>query len=324
MLVFLAPDKARLDDLRQAARDYLAWRSIEAEKETLNLDNFQRKQAETKRAQFDEAVVQRVSESFTWVLVPSQTTSDTTVTWDESRVGGPDPLAVRVSRKLRNDESLITEYSGTRLRMDLDRVPLWRGDHVGLKQLWNDYSQYLYLPRLRDRAVLLDAIRDGVAMLTWNPDTFAYAGAFDEASGRYAGLVAGQHAVVVLDGVSVLVRPEFAAQRIEEERQPAGGHEDKGNGATDSTRRSGPDAEPVGKRVPTRFYGRISLKPVRMLRDLGDIAEAVVGQLEHADAAVTITVEIEATAEKGFGDDVRRTISENAHTLKLETYGFED
>ena len=63
-------------------------------------------------------------------------------------MGGPEPLAVRVSKKLRNEEALITEYSGARLRMDLDRVPLWRGDHVTLKQLWSDYSQYLYLPRL--------------------------------------------------------------------------------------------------------------------------------------------------------------------------------
>ena len=94
--------------------------------------------------------------------------------------------------------------------MDLDRVPLWRGDHVGLKQLWSDYSQYLYLPRLRDSAVLLEAVRDGVALLTWNPDTFAYASAFDETTGRYVGLVAAVSPSVTLDGASVVVRPDVA------------------------------------------------------------------------------------------------------------------
>jgi hypothetical protein len=39
---------------------------------------------------------------------------------------------------------------------------------------------------------------------------------------------------------------------------------------------------------------------------------------------VTITVEIEATAQGGFGDDVRRTVSENARTLKFETHEFEE
>ncbi|MGI8984183.1 MAG: ATP-binding protein, partial [Acidimicrobiales bacterium] len=141
MLVFLAPDKARLEELRQAVRDYLAWRSIDVEKETLNLDNFQGRQAETKRGEFDGAVSQRIGETFAWVLLPSQTTDDPTVTWEETRVNGPDPLAVRVGKKLRGEEALISDYSGVRLRMDLDRVPLWRGDHVRLKQLWSDYSQ---------------------------------------------------------------------------------------------------------------------------------------------------------------------------------------
>lgn len=58
-----------------------------------------------------------------------------------------------------------------------------------------------------------------------------------------------------------------------------------------------------------------------MLRDLGDIADAIVGQLGRA--SVTIVVEIEATADEGFSDDVRRTVSENARTLKFQTQEFE-
>ena len=45
---------------------------------------------------------------------------------------GQEPIPVRVSRKLALEEGLITEYSGARLRMDLDRVPLWPDDHVGV------------------------------------------------------------------------------------------------------------------------------------------------------------------------------------------------
>jgi predicted AAA+ superfamily ATPase len=326
MLVFLAPDTARLVELRQAVREFLAWKSIEAEKETLNLDNFQTKQAETKRGQFDEAVNQRVGETFAWVLLPSQTSSDPEVAWEETRVSGQDALAARVSKKLRNDEGLITEYSGTRLRMDLDRIPLWRADHVGLKQLWSDYSQYLYLPRLRDCAVLLDAVRQGVALLTWNPDTFAYASAFDEANGRYIGLVGGQHAAVVMDAASVLVKPECASRQVDAEHVPSGtdrGEQPsrKGAEAAAGGGQPGADSEPG---APTRFYGRISLEPVRMLRDLGEIAEAIVAQLGRADADIKITVEVEARATEGFPDEVRRTVSENARTLKFESHEFED
>jgi len=330
MLVFLAPDRSRLAELRQGVRDYLAWRSIDAEKETLNLDNFQRKQAETKKVHFDDVVTQRIGETFAWVLVPSQSASDPTVTWDETRVSGPDPLAVRVGTRLRAEEALITEYSGVRLRMDLDRVPLWRGDHVGLKQLWSDYSQYLYLPRLRDSAGLLDAVRSGIGLLTWNADTFAYASAFDEESGRYGGLVGGENGAVVLDATSILVRPAVAARQLEEESQGEAGSTgvvEKGARQGSTEHRVGgdgpspvPSPQPV---TPKRFYGRVTVEPLRMLRDLGDIADAIVAQLGRADAAVTITVEIEATADQGFSDDVRRAVSENARTLKFETHEFE-
>jgi len=75
---------------------------------------------------------------------------------------------------------------------------------------------------------------------------------------------------------------------------------------------------------PRRFYGRVSLEPVRLLRDLGDVADAIVGQRGRADAEVTISVEIEATTDTGSGDDLRRTVGENARTLKSETHEFED
>lgn len=326
MLVFLAPDQARLAELRQAVREFLAWKSIEAEKEALNLDNFQSKQAETKRIQFDEAVEQRIGETFAWVLVPSQTPAEPSVTWEESRVSGPDALAVRVGKKLLSDEALITAYSGARLRMDLERVPLWRGDHVGLKQLWSDYTQYLYLPRLKDSAVLLDAVRSGVALLTWAPDTFAYASAVDEETGRYSGLVGGQHAAVMLDPTSVLVRPDVAARQLAAERSitqaPSSELDEPPGEATALGGRAGGGGAPPSR--PRRFYGRISLEPVRMLRDLSDIADAIVGQLGKADADVTITVEVEATSDEGFSEDVRRTVSENARTLKFEIHEFED
>ena len=328
MLVFLAPDKTRLGELRQAVSDYLAWRSIDAEKETLNLDNFQRKQAETKKTHFDDVVAQRIGETFVWVLLPSQSSNDPKVTWEETRVSGPEPLAVRVAKKLHTEEALITAYSGVRLRMDLDSVPLWRGDHVGLKQLWSDYSQYLYLPRLRDSSVLLDAVRSGISLLTWNPETFGYASAFDEETGRYSGLVGGENAAVLLDAMSVLVKPEVASRQMADDRAQvvsAAGEKTGERIPAGTTDRD--SADPVGQPAepskPTRFYGRVSLEPVRLLRDMGDVAEAIVQQLGQAGASVSITVEIEATSSAGFGDDVRRTISENARTLKFVTQEFE-
>jgi hypothetical protein len=89
-----------------------------------------------------------------------------------------------------------------------------------LKQLWGENSQYLYLPRLLNSAVLLDAVRSGVALLTWSPDWFGYASAFSEDTGRYSGLVGGQHAAVVLDATSVVVKPDVASKQMKEDARP--------------------------------------------------------------------------------------------------------
>jgi predicted AAA+ superfamily ATPase len=317
MLVFLAPDRSRLEELRDATRHWLAWRSIDEEREELGLDPWGVKQVETKVRQFEEMIAARIGETWQWLLAPSQPAADPTaaMTWEETRLSGPDPIAVRASRRLISEEGLITEYSGVRLRMDLDRVPLWpeEADHIGLAQLWDTYARYLYLPRLRDTAVLVEAVRSGISSLTWEDDTFAYAAAHDEASRRYLGLVAGQLGDVVLDGSALLVKPAPAAAQLSAGPGPGSG---PGSGPG-----PGPGSETED---PTRFYGRVTLEPVRLLRDVGQIAEALVSHLNGpAGSRVSITVEIQAEADDGFPEGVRRTVSENARTLRFETSEFE-
>ena len=220
-LVFLAADRTRLGELEQAVREYLAWKSIETERETLNLDAFQANQARTKREQAEETIERRLPETYQWLLVPGQADPQAALEWQETRLQGQDPLAVRAAKKLKNDGLLITQYAGTLLRLELDRVPLWRGDHVSLKQLAEDFALYLYLPRLTDAEVLLGAIRDGVGLLTWQQETFAYAEGWDAEQQRYRGLRAGQIGSVTLEGESVLVKPEVAARQLAEDQARA-------------------------------------------------------------------------------------------------------
>ena len=165
-LVFLAADKTRLQDLDEAARNYLAWESILAEKVALNLTPQQVKQAETQRVAADSAVTARIPEVYHWLLVPVQKSPQEAVEWQAFRLpSGHDALAVRASKKLRNDELLLTGFAGTRLKMELDRVPLWRNNHVAVKQLAEDFARYVYLPRLKDSAVLVGAVRDGLGLV---------------------------------------------------------------------------------------------------------------------------------------------------------------
>jgi len=333
-LVFLAADKTRLQDLDEAARKFLAWDSILDEKLELNLDPQQVKQAETQRASADSVVTARLPETYQWLLVPAQATPQSPVTWQPLRLTGSDALAVRASKKLRNDELLLTAFGPSRLRMELDRVPLWRGQQVAVKQLAEDFARYLYLPRLTSPAVLVEAIQGGVALLTWTQDSFAYAESYDEAAGRYRGLRAAQNITLSEANLAgLLVHPDAA--QAQQAATPGGGKvpgtgplPDGGSRGTNtggSTKgNEGGSVPPALAVKPKRFHGSVKLDPRRAGRDAGKISEEVIAHLAGLlDANVTVTLEIEASVPGGVPDHVVRTVTENSRTLKFTSQGFE-
>jgi hypothetical protein len=232
--------------------------------------------------------------------------------------------------------------AGTILRFEIDKVPLWRGNYVGVKQLVDDFAKYLYLPRVKNAQVILDAIQDGVSRLTWSQDTFAYADYYDDAADRYRGIEVGRRPTVQLTSTSVVVKPEVAASQIEKDSAPptttalGGG---TGSGATTTapttvTGHAGTRAETgtgdgddrKQSKAPTlrRFHGSVKIDATRLSRDVDVIASSVVQHLAGLlDAKVTITMEIEAELPSGTPDHIVRTVTENCRTLKFESSGFE-
>jgi len=333
-LVFLAADKTRLQDLDEATRRYLAWESILAEKVTLNLDPQQVKQAEAQKAAADGVVTARLPETYQWLLVPVQRTPQAAIEWQALRLSGQDALAVRASKKLKSDELLITGFAATRLRMEMDRVPLWRGDHVAIKQLFEDFARYLYLPRLKNSSVLVGAIRDGLALLTWMQDTFAFADSFDESAGRYRGLRGGQ--IVSLadsDTTGLLVKGDIACKQMDAEsvKPTVGGSPAGPTVGSEETTVPGTGASPDGVPAPApamaqpkRFHGTVTLDATRVGRDASRIADEVIAHLSGlVGAEVKVTLEVEAVIPAGAPDHVVRTVTENSRTLKFTSQGFE-
>jgi predicted AAA+ superfamily ATPase len=326
-LVFLAADKTRLQDLDEAVRKYLAWVSILADKETLDLSPFQVRQAETQKQAADAAVMARLPETYQWVLVPEQKTPAAAVEWNALRLTGTDALAVRASKKLRNEELLVTTLGSTVLRKHLDEVPLWRGDHVAVRQLVEDFARYLYLPRLVGPEVLVKAIRDGVALLTWQTDTFAYAESYDETVGRYRGIRGGQLITLGADDPGLIVKADVARRQLESEApEPARGVGGEIPSPTRQAPVSASDAEPAaGTRLrPRRFHGTVRLDPARVGRDAGRIAEEVIAHLAgQPGAEVTVILEIDARLPGGVDEHTVRVVTENSRTLKFTNHAFE-
>ena len=322
-LTFLAADKVRLQDLQEAIRRYLAWASILNDKIDLNLDPHQVRQAENQRDAANGAVEAQLPETYCWVMVPTQANPSAEVRWQASRLSGSDHLAVRAGRKLSRDEHLIGKLGATIVRKALDDVPLWRGNdnHVPVRTLVDDFAQQLYLPRLAGPGVLVEALRSGVATLTWELDTFAYAESFDDQDGRYPGLLAGAQVALSADDSGVIVKSTAAQNQLKQEvedDEPSAPEEDPAEQSPSET------SEPTPQ-LHRRYHGTVRLDPTRAGRDASLIAEEVIAHLVGLSGAdVTVTIDIEAKLPEGASEHIVQTVTENGRTLKFEPgSGFE-
>jgi hypothetical protein len=174
--------------------------------------------------------------------------------------------------------------------------------------------------------VLLQAVRDGLGLLTWSQDSFAYADSFDETAGRYRGLRCGQIVNVTEDNLSrLLVRPEVALAQQQAETLPVTipPAEPIAPGGVEEPKPGEPTPEPEARR-PGRFHGSVALDPTRVGRDAGRVADEVIAHLAGlVGASLKVTLEIDAEIEAGAPENVVRTVTENSRTLKFTSHGFE-
>jgi hypothetical protein len=212
----------------------------------------------------------------------------------------------------------------------MDRVPLWRGNHALVKQLADDFARYLYLPRLRDREVLAEAIAGGLGLISWTQDSFAYADGWDEQNQRYRGLQVGRRIKINIDGDGLLVKACVAAPQLAEQQQPADPSKPAGNGhrEPDSEEKietpaaSSTQPEPPPAR---RYHGSVSIDPLRIGRDVAAVADEIVQHLtKQPGAKVEVTLEIRAEIANGAPEDIVRTVCENSRKLKFASFDFEN
>ncbi len=340
MLGFLAPDREATEGLKQETRRFLAWRSVVRDHEALNLDANQRREAAEGEKGSDETVRLRFDEAYRWLLAPTQHVVNGdlgALEWDASRAtGSGDSILTRVSRRMRGSEQLIVEWSPALLKMELDRW-FWKErshapvNHVSVKTVWDALSAYCYLPRLRDQAVFVAAIQDGLA----GGEYFGYATGVS-AEGRFEGLTFGAPAAAIyVDAASVLVKPDAARAQIGAEASDsaatAARDTDTGAAKPGGSPAAGggePGVKPTAgraPRAPRRFFGSVEIDPDRAGRDMGRVAEEVLQHLTTLPGGkITVTVDIQAELPGGVSDDVRRAVDENCRTLRFKSQGFEE
>lgn len=333
-LLFLAPDRTRLDDLKKAVKLYLAWKSICNDRVALNLDAYQTNQAEGKKRSGYDTIKLQLTETFVWILTPFQEIGNTDIHWDESKMNGSNQEVFlnRILKKLTTQSLIYSSFSAVELRDYLDKIPLWRGNDVPLRQLREDFAKYLYLPKLITSDLLRQAIESGVSLVSWRQDSFAHAQAFDQENNRYRALRAGVSLIVSLDSADLLVKPGTAFQQIEaerkeaEERKKKEGEEQKGPQYPPTPHDSKKQVEdfPTPPVIKTRFFSHVETDATRFFRTTDDIEKEMLKHLMNMKGTnIKITIHIEADNNEGFSSDIERTLRENGRTLGFGEVEFD-
>lgn len=321
-LIFLVAEKTRMQELDEALRRFLAWSSISDETVTLNLTPHLVKQTQAQLADAQRAVESRIPEVYKMMLVPSQSSPIEPVKLNGIRATGGESIFHACAKKLVNDELMISRFAGSRLKMELDRVPLWKDDRVQVSELAEYFARYTYLPRLTHPKVLFEAVEDGVKQTTWLEDGFAYADSYDSSAKRYVGLKAGQ-AIIVTEGTrGLLVKSDVAKIQLDLEAINIPSTSPSGTPAPLT-----PGKVPASGKIhkqPTFFHATATMDGHRSLMKIGKIDENVLAHLSSIPGAeVKITYTLEVTVPTGIPDNTLRTVNENAKSLKIDTHGFE-
>ena len=332
-LAFLAADSIRLQDLEKAVSLRLAWESILDEKEELDLPPHQVKQAQSQFEYAKGAVVERIRETYRWLLVPKQQIKQPDMEWRRIQLQGRDSLARQISERMIKDELLVTSLAGTRLRMEMDRIPLWRGDHVAIQQLVEDFARYPYLPMLKNSEVLLEAIRKGLSMMMWEQDSFAYAESYNDEAKRYRGLRAGSYQALAESDTGLLVRPQIARNQMDAEAASADtttddikdDRDEKPENWTTLTKPARGASGPDEQRKAKKYHGMVMLDHARVGPVASKIADEVIVHLTTVPGSdVKLTLHIEAKMPQGVSKHIERIVLENSRILNFEDSSFED
>jgi predicted AAA+ superfamily ATPase len=322
-LLFLAADHAVLSRLKDAAATALAWGSIvdDVKEARLTIDNLQQKQAEKEFKSAEEVLPRIARECYKWLLCPVQETptapKPTVEAFPLNTAGGS--FGGEIERVCLDNELVISTWSPIHLRTMLKEL-YWKDGAIAANAagFFEDTLRYLYLPRLRNRDVLGQAIRSGAASRDFF-GTASYGQAEDKLEGFYLG-----NGNVVFDDTLLLIEP--AAARAYEEAHRLAPPQPK-PGPTPQPGPQPPQPGPGPAPGTTKFYsfhGTAEVPAATAKMRLVQLADEIISVLcSDPNASVRLVVEISAEFPEGAPDQVKGAVSENATSLGLKSADWE-
>lgn len=325
-LLFIAADESIRTRLSDAVRTALAWNSIvdEVGDGRLNLDQAQYNQAKKQAASAAEVLPRAARECFKWLLCPSQDDpqgSPTVEAFPLNTLSGT--VSGELERVCADSQLIIDAWAPIHLRGLLQEFYWKNGTKtVEAKRFWEDSMNYLYLPRLKSKETLSSTIRTGSA----SKDFFGTA--YGVADGKYEGFQLGQ-GNVMFDDALLLIEPN-EAKNFEEANAPKVAPKMTGDGSAPTGTKPQTVGEDPTTLSPTQeqgskaFHGSTAVNASLAKSQLNEIADEIIAHLaSDAFANVSVSLEIHAEFPRGASAEIKRTVSENANSLKFRLKEWE-
>ncbi|MHC2255110.1 hypothetical protein ACVILK_004802 [Bradyrhizobium embrapense] len=320
-LLFIAPDEAHLATARESVRRSMAWASIAADsKLQQQLTQAQTTDAKEKAKTSREGAQKAVRNAWSHVIYPiknADTEAGKAFDLEHLAVSGRDRSAIPqgVYDKVRADGVAMETLGAESLWRHIK--PLWPEDRPRLPvgEIVEWFASYVYLPKLRDRVVLEQAIKDALGKLD---PMFGYAENYDAVNDVYQGLIFAKSPPEFFGPGAVLVRKEVALERLRDAPRPGAA----AGGAKPETPAGSPPPElpnPARAGKPRRFYGSVEIDAGnRPVNAFGKIVESVIMELQRTKGTkVKLTLEIEAEAPDGFDENDVGVVRDNTKQLKF-------
>lgn len=210
-LLFLTAKADAIRDLKNYTREYLAWQSImQGEHRIENLEGERYKQAQASLRKTGEAIRSTIPKAYRWAIAPAQLDpqrNEFSMFPEQAQVLEDGDIVKSAFDTFKERESVIEYEPPEALEARLKEYVWHTEDHISINHLWNMMTQYIYMPRLANKEVLLQAIKEGV-----QNGTLGYADSYDAEQKAYRGMCFAQP-LPSPDMNGLLVKSEIAGRK---------------------------------------------------------------------------------------------------------------
>ncbi len=324
-VVFVAPDSSRITPLLQETKRYLAWEGIYDDRERLNLDAVQSREALNNQNMEEKNIEALLDDCYKFLLYPFANGAGA-IEWDVITLRSSQNTVDAAGQQLRSEEAVIDEWAPMLLKKELDQYG-WRGrDSIGIGEFWEQLCKYCYYPRLVSYDVLERSVRAGLG----SGEYFGIAAGYED--GRYVDLHLGDANTQVYPS-SLLVKTDVAKAQIDAERRAADMQEkdpDIPQATPPAFVRTPPmpfvePKPPVQSITKHHFVLNLDLEIDGAITQVNDVIQEIINNLNsNVDARTVIGLSVDIETKQGFtGEDIK-IVEENLRTLGLDDYEFSE